>query len=242
MSIGRFERMVGITEDEYRHLKSLQQTNDPLQNKFLSLSNDYKRQEFINNPYVRVQRQGETLGQLIKVKDSVRQRVVDASPKPYKARTQSLFHFIADKVNVNAKGELYDKDGAIVEGSNIADLIQHAVRDRRRNMTPAGWSSFLNILRDNNAPRMILNYDTLDEMQLQLKSSPAIKRRTFPSRIPVLKKEPFYDPDRSRQYFLSLKEEKKKRKVSPFKAPKASARVKKAPNYFNPGMKKKSYI
>ena len=242
MSIGRFERMVGITEDEYRHLKSLQHTNDPLQNKFLTLSNDYKRQEFINNPYVRVQRQGETLGQMIKIKDSLRQRVVDATPKPYRTRTQSLFQFIADKMNVNAKGEVYDKDGAIIEGSNIADLIQHAVRDRRRNMTPAGWSSFLDILRDNNAPRMILNYDTLDEMQLQSNSLPVIKKGSFQSRIPVLKKEPFFDPDRSRQYFLSLKEEKKKKKVSPFTSTRASSRVKKAPTYFNAGMKKKSYI
>ena len=239
MSIGRFERMVGITEDEYRHLKSLQRTNDPLQNKFLSLSNDYKRQEFINNPYVRVQRQGETLGQMIKVKDSLRQHVVDATPKPYKARTQSLFHFIADKISVNARGELYDKDGAIIEGSNIADLIQHAVRDRRRNMTPAGWSRFLDILRVNNAPRMILNYDTLDEMQSQSKSSPVIKKGTLPSRIPVLKKEPSYDPDRFRQYLLSLKKEKKEKKTSPFKAPRSSSRTRKAPNYFISGTKKK---
>lgn len=38
MSIGRFERMVGIPEDEYYQLKNLQRTADPIQNKFMTLS------------------------------------------------------------------------------------------------------------------------------------------------------------------------------------------------------------
>ena len=44
-----------------------------------------------------------------------------------------------------------------------------AVRDRRRNITPPGWEEFKTLLKDANAPRMILNYETLEEMHHHLK-------------------------------------------------------------------------
>lgn len=177
MSLSRFERMIAIPEDEYQHLKSLQQLNDPLQNKFLSLSNEYKKQGLISDPYVRVQRQSETLNQMINVKDDLKRRLLEATPKPYQSRAQSLFQFVANKLSMNEKGELLNADGSILSGSNIGDLIQHSVRDRRRNIVPAGWQTFLDILRDNNVPRMILNYDTLDEMNaLTSKKTPIIKK------------------------------------------------------------------
>ena len=47
-----------------------------------------------------------------------------------------MFNFINKKLTVNEKGEIVDNDGKVIEGSNIADLIQHAVRDRRRNINP----------------------------------------------------------------------------------------------------------
>ena len=62
MNSARFER---IPKDEYMHLKSLQQVYNPLQNMFQSLSNEYNRQEVIADPYVRNQRQGETLNSII---------------------------------------------------------------------------------------------------------------------------------------------------------------------------------
>ena len=164
MSVNRFQRMVGIPEDEYLHLKSLQQSNNPLQGKFMSLSSEYNQQGHIPNPEIRVQRQGETLNQMINVKEEMRKRLVSATPKPYQSRVQSLFQFMSDKIAVNARGEIYGDDGSVIQDSNISDLIQHAVRDRRRNIIPEGWDMFVNILRDNNAPRMMLNYETLEEL------------------------------------------------------------------------------
>ena len=219
MSISRFQRMVGIAEDEYEHLKSLQRSNNPLQEKFLSLSNEYQQQGFIHDPYVRVQRQGETLTQMINIKDELRKRVIEATPKPYQSRVQSLFHFISDKIGVNARGEIYDKDGAVLQGSNISDLVQHAVRDRRRNMTPVGWKVFLNILQDNNALRMILNYETLDEMQAVQKPKKIAIRPTR--------------SDTSRRRDSSLARAKHVRSSLHVKE-RSSKRVKKEPAYFNP--------
>ena len=165
MSSRRFERMIGIPEDEYMHLKSLQQVYNPLQNKFQTLSNQYDKQEVITDPYVRNQRQGETLNSMIQMKDNIRQQLIQVTPKPYQSRAENLFNFISDKLPTNERGEIINDDGKVIEGSNIADLIQHAVRDRRRNMIPNGWDEFKDILKNSNAPRMILNYETLEEMQ-----------------------------------------------------------------------------
>lgn len=183
MSYSRFDRMLAIPEDEFYQLKSLQLTNDPAQNKFLSLSNDYRRQASIVNPHTRVQRQGETLNQMINVKDDIRERLISATPKPYQSRAQSLFQFIANKLKMNEKGELINDDGSVLDGSNITDLIQHSVRDRRRNITPVGWSTFVKTMKEANVPRMILNYETLDEMS---SSKQANKKSLIP--VPIIQK------------------------------------------------------
>ena len=175
MSTSRFERMVALPEEEYHNLKSLHQSNNPLQNKFQSLSSEYQKQGFIDDPYTRVQRQGETLHEMKRVKDDLSKRLLALTPKPYQSRAQNLFHFIENKMSINDKGEILKNDGTTIDGSNIADLIQHAVRDRRRNIIPPGWSHFLNILRDNNTPRMIMNYETLEELV-----TPKVKTETSP--------------------------------------------------------------
>lgn len=33
------------------------------------------------------------------------------------------------------------------------DLVQHAVRDRRRNLTPMGWPEFRHLLQEHNVPK-----------------------------------------------------------------------------------------
>ena len=56
-------------------------------------------------------------------------------------------------------------NGDIIDNSRVEDLIQHAVRDRRRNMTPAGWKAFVTLLQEHNIPKSILNRQTLDEIE-----------------------------------------------------------------------------
>ena len=186
MSASRFQRMVGVPEDEYEHLKSLQKIGDPLQDKFMDLSKEYRQQGFISNPQVRVQRQGETLNQMVTIKDELRKRLTLFTPKPYQSRAHGLFDFISGRIGMTDKGEIYDSAGSLVKDSNISDLIQHAVRDRRRSITPTGWHAFLDILRDSNAPRMILNYETLGEMQGRKPTTPAAAiKRPSRSRTPV---------------------------------------------------------
>lgn len=192
MAFSRFQRMVGIPEDEYTHLKSLQQATDPVQNKFLSLSHEYQKEGFIKNPHVRVQKQGETLNEMINMKEELRNRLVQATPKPYRSRAESLFQYVANKISSNERGEMVDADGSPIEGSNIGDLIQHAVRDRRRNIIPSGWNHFLKVLKDTNAPKMILNYDTLNEIsgnQSAVGKKAQKLKSSSPSLVSTIKKE-----------------------------------------------------
>lgn len=168
--MSRFQRLLAIPVEEYHHLKSLQRTQNPLEDKLQTLSSDYQKHGSIPDAYTRVQRQGETLNEMIEIKDSLRKRLVSMTPKPFQSRAQSLFEFVEDRMKFTDKGEMINSDGTTVEGSNITDLVQHAVRDRRRNIIPEGWSPFLNVLRDSNAPRMLMNYETLEELSSPIKT------------------------------------------------------------------------
>ena len=168
MVVSRFERMVAIPEMEYTQLKSAIQISKPLENQFVELSKDYKEHSGIDNSYERIHQRGETLNEMINLKDEMRQNLMNTTPRPYQSRADGLLKFLSDKIAFNARGELTDASGNSIEGSNLADLIQHAVRDRRRNINPVGWDYFRDRLQDSNAPRMILNYETLEEMKAPL--------------------------------------------------------------------------
>ena len=175
MSLNRFDRMVAIPEDEYRQLRSMQQVTSPEAAHFQQLSRNYNRQDAIRDPHDRVHLQGETLDQMIQFKEQMRERLLQATPKPYQNRATTLFSFVKDKLQMSPKGEIYKDDGQVIEGSNITDLVQHAVRDRRRAINPYGWRQFVEYLKRNNVPNMILNYDTLDEIRSPKTVQPAVK-------------------------------------------------------------------
>ena len=252
--MNRFERMIAIPEDEYSQMRSLQHVKYPLETHFQSLSNEYKRQDAIQDPYTRVHRQGETLEEMIKVKDLLRQRLLEATPKPYQSRAESLFNYMKDKMKVNEKGEIFNDDGQIIEGSNISDLVQHAVRDRRRNLTPVGWKTFVTQLIKENVPKMLMNYDTLEELSSphtisnlsDIPSSTAVTKSSLSTHAEI-KREPKERKSRGKIKQEALEQRKRNRKesFSPSKnragkrsrtkeeyLPRASnSRVKKRPTY-----------
>ena len=247
MTSNRFERMVSIPEDEYRQLlanRQLQKVNNPLEAQFQTLSNEYNKLNTIGDPQVRVLRQGETLDELIKVKEQLRERLREATPKPYRTRAESLYNFLKDKIQFNPKGEIYTNEGVRIEGSNIADLVQHAVRDRQRNINPVGWKTFLSQLKDSNAPQMILNYNTLDELRpstittkqqaianrfgRETAKSVAIKRSRSQSKA----KSPVH-PTPRRQSIPSTLSSSSYLGSPPTKALRKSSRVKKRPAYLD---------
>lgn len=160
-----FQRMIVIPQEEYLALSSIQSVKEPLKQHFQSLEKQYLSEENERDPYRRMVLQSSTLDQMKQVKEHMRNSLLISTPKPYQNRAKALFQTVEGFIRFNDKGEFYSYDGNIIRGSRIEDLIQHAVRDRRRNMTPTGWSDFLTILREHNVPKSILNRDTLDELE-----------------------------------------------------------------------------
>ena len=98
------------------------------------------------------------------LKEKMRQGIVESTPKPYQARAKTLFQSLEPFLRFNERGEIFDDSNQIIPRSRLEDLIQHAVRDRRRSHTPEGWQEFRHILQAQNVPKFMLNRDTLDEM------------------------------------------------------------------------------
>ena len=159
-----FQRMIAIPQEEYLTLSSVQNARQPLIQRFYNLENRYNEDENIRDPYKRLVLQSETLEEMKRMKDQMRNYLSVSIPKPYQNRAQALFRSIESFLRFNDRGEMIDKDNNIIDDSRVEDLIQHAVRDRRRNMTPAGWKQFVSLLQEHNIPKSILNRQTLDEM------------------------------------------------------------------------------
>ena len=181
-----FQRMIAIPQEEYLALSSMQNVNEPLAQHFYDLESRYRSEEKLQDPYRRMMLQGNTLDQMKQVKEQLRNSLAIATPKPYQSRANALFQTVENILKFNDKGEIYSEDGTLVSGSRVEDLIQHAVRDRRRNLMPTGWSDFLTILRKHNVPKSILNRDTLDELEGKATPIPTMKMTTArKSRLPL---------------------------------------------------------
>ena len=167
-----FQRMIVIPQEEYLSLSSMQNVREPVAQHFYDLENRYNQQEQINDNYRRMVMQGNTLSDMMKVKEQMRNSLAVSTPKPYQSRANALFKNLESSLRFNDKGEIYSDDGKLIPGSHLEDLIQHAVRDRRRNLMPTGWAQFLSILRERNVPKSILNRVTLDEMEAMPNPAP----------------------------------------------------------------------
>ena len=159
-----FQRMIAIPQEEYLQMSTLQNIRQPLSQKLYQLEKDYNDLGKVDDPYKRLMLQSETLNDMKEMKDQMRSYLTVSTPKPYRSRAQALFESIESFIKFNERGEIKDKDDQVIENSRLEDLIQHAVRDRRRNMTPKGWNEFLSTLREHNVPKSTLNKETLDEI------------------------------------------------------------------------------
>ena len=166
-----FQRLVAIPQEEYVSLSNLRNVQQPITQYFQNLQKQHHDVEQVRDPYERLIKQSEVLDQMKDVKDRIRQSLTVSTPKPYRNRAKALFQSMESFLKFNDRGELIDETGNVISSSRVEDLIQHAVRDRRRNMTPIGWNQFLNLLREHNIPKSILNRYTLDEMEDKAKTN-----------------------------------------------------------------------
>ena len=159
-----FQRMMVIPQEEYLQLSAVQAARKPMVQQMHQLTSEYEEQGQITDPYRRLIYQSETLDAMKALKEKMRDEIVLATPKAFQSRTRSLFQHLEPVLKLTERGEMYDKANTVIPNSRIEDLIQYAVRDRRRNYEPTGWRSFLELLRDNNIPKYMLNRNTLEEL------------------------------------------------------------------------------
>ena len=200
--MSRFRRMVVIPQEEYAQLLGMRRLTQPLAMHYDTLHRQFEEQAKIEDPYSRLVHQSESLEQMKALKDQMRQSLLVSTPKVYRSRAETLMKVIEPHIGVSSRGELLNKASRQpIEDSRLDDLIQHAVRDRRRQFfSPKGWSEFVQTMREINVPRQVLNRQTIEELDIRR----ALKREaTSPVVSPVTKK----------QVPTSLKQERKKRRA-----------------------------
>ena len=160
-----FQRMIAIPQEEYIQLKSVQHVKQPESQKMVDLTQLYQQQSQIQDPYEKLMMQGATLDAMKDLKERMRHNLSLGTPKPYRNRALSLYRSIEPHVKFTERGEIYGEDDKPIEHSRAEDLIQHAVRDRRRDFTPVAWDHFVKLLKKHNVPKTVLNRQTIDELE-----------------------------------------------------------------------------
>ena len=237
-----FQQMIAIPIEQYNQLTQLQQVHKPAeQHKLMQLSQTYDQQALVKDPNDRLMLQGGTLEEMKDLKEKMRLGIELGTPRPYRNRALTLYRSLEAHVPITTRGELVDDvSGEPITDSRVEDLIQHAVRDRRRDFTPTAWSTFVSLLKKHNVPRTVLNRATLDEL-----ASPSVKTPVIntPFKTPNPRKRPrSLSPASSEK--KSRKSERLRRKTSnyiaPFKAfssvppkkPRKSERVRRRSNRY----------
>ena len=159
-----FQRLIAIPQEQYVSMMNIQKQQGPLGQQMQSLEHRLKEEANPKDPYRQLVLQSDVLGQMLNLKEQMRDSISISTPKPYVNRAQALFRNIESFVKFNDKGEIITDTDRVIPHSRIEDLIQHAVRDRRRNIMPTGWNYFIHLLKEHNVPKSLLNRATLDEL------------------------------------------------------------------------------
>lgn len=236
--MSRFQRMVVIPESEYKQLlfnkeiSNEKEIGNPLVSQFHSTSKQYEQEKTIPDDFKRLVNQGRTLERLKDIKNELRENMDLGTPKQYRGRANALYSAIHSHIKLSNKGELIDLNNDIIPNSHISDLIQYAVRDKRRNFQPIGWSEFVQQLHDMNSPMSPLNTETIKEINnLKLPTIKAPSARRKPrfkqlDRKPRIKQEIFSNTDSDsdsasiKRYGSNIR--KKRQRVETKRYPKSS--------------------
>lgn len=151
-----YRKMIMVTQEEYEKCKN------PIDQKLsahVNLPDDQRK--LLDSITLNEVREKKT-----DVTSSVPSNVIEAFPRHVQSRARALIGYLRDlrKVEWNDAGEIRIKGSNFIAGSNIVDLVQHAVRDKRRRMaTPRGWYEFKNMLIGSNVPMSVLGQAMLQE-------------------------------------------------------------------------------
>ena len=98
-----------------------------------------------------------TTQQQPEIKTKWRSIIIESVPKTQKIRAKGFLNYIEmvpDKLSWNDRGQIVVDDGhRAIEGSNIVDLVNYAVRDALKRKAPRGWTEFVDAIKKTNLPR-----------------------------------------------------------------------------------------
>lgn len=89
--------------------------------------------------------------------DPVESDVLDTIPKPFLKKAHLLMRRLRNntKVQWNEKGEII-LNGNNIQGSNLADLVNDVLRNRKNMASPLGWQAFASHLQEMNIPQELI--------------------------------------------------------------------------------------
>ena len=99
--MSRFSRMVLLPEDEYRLMKNVQSSHQPLDQQFKRLNTEYEEQFNIEDPSKRSKLQSHTLEEMKTVKQKMQPRLHESTPKQYRTRASGLYAFLEPRMKWN---------------------------------------------------------------------------------------------------------------------------------------------
>lgn len=205
--MNNFQRLVAIPQEQYVTMMETQKPLNPLAQQMQVLEQRFQQNENTKDPYRQLVMQSDTLDKMMNLKEQMRNSISISSPKPYVNRAQALFRNLEAFIKFNERGELITDDDRVIPHSRIEDLVQHAVRDRRRNMTPTGWDYFAHILKHYNVPKSLLNRETLDELEEVQTRSTNLSSPNIKQRVSRLQKPKIFAPKQEEEILLIPKRE-----------------------------------
>lgn len=103
--------------------------------------------------------------------------IVDTIPKKYKSRAMKMLQFIHqnEAIRWDERGQVL-LNNTIIPGSNITDLINDQVRNRK-NVNPEGWKQFSEALKLMNVPTELIGNKRRHNITSEALVSPVSKTR-----------------------------------------------------------------
>lgn len=84
---------------------------------------------------------------------NIRDRILESVPLSYRRKAEQILSWLGKNSKLT-----WEEDGTVklygkpIAGSNIVDLINDALRERKKS-EPAGWQTFAQTLKESNVPR-----------------------------------------------------------------------------------------
>ncbi|GFR61123.1 hypothetical protein ElyMa_001837900 [Elysia marginata] len=87
------------------------------------------------------------------------QRIIESVPLTMKKKAKLLLDHLKDAENIgwNEQSELVVR-GKTIQGSNLSDLVNDVLRQRKNSAAPQGWETFARALNEINTPRELVGH------------------------------------------------------------------------------------